>query len=182
MLTSVNMLSMKRIVILAVLLILAACSPSNEAPRPISESDQSYNTNERIPVDDTIYMISGEVFSDVESLIRQTEEASGSTFGYNGVISGYYTGPQFEGKGFIRVLVSNTEPESELAPIGAVVILKTTDTKAVALLGGDQVTFKCRAQYEPLAAVRDGETFNAETLETWELDYCRLVSPIVGRR
>ena len=57
------------------------------------------------------------------------------------------------------------------------VILKTTDTKVTAISDGDLVTFKCRQQYEAVAAAREGQPFNAATDGTWELDYCRMAEP-----
>ena len=37
-------------------------------------------------------------------------------------------------------------------------------------------------QYEALAAVRDNEKFSKTKVETWELDYCRLASPVIDVR
>lgn len=83
------------------------------------------------------------------------------------------------GKGYVRLLVSSTEPETETAPKGDVVILKVVDTKATALKDGDRVTFKCRRQYENVAAVKENEKFDRSTFGTWEMDYCRLASPVI---
>lgn len=152
----------------------------NVAPEPDSDSQQNYDGGQ-IPVDDNIYVIRGTV-QDVNSLVRQVAPAQGSVSVINGVGSGSFIGEQQAGKGFVRVEVLSVAPATELAAAGNVVILKTTDTKAAALSEGDTVTFKCRAQYEAIAAVREAETFNAEKLATWELDYCRLASPIVGSR
>jgi hypothetical protein len=44
------------------------------------------------------------------------------------------------------------------------------------------VTFKCRAQYEAVAAVRENESFNQAKVETWELDYCRMATPVIDVR
>jgi hypothetical protein len=123
------------------------------------------------------------VVSEVGSLTRQTDAARGSISGSGtagfAYISGTYYGPEYGGKGFIRLHVF--ESSSYLAPVGEIVILKSTDTKGVALLPGDVVTFKCRHQYEALAAVRNAETFDEEKLETWEIDYCRFFDPIISQ-
>ena len=116
--------------------------------------------------------------------LRKCSTSAGKTSGQNGVVEytmvpGAYFGPQFGGKGFVRLFVYSAEPATELARPENIVILKTSDTKASALLPGDIVTFKCRAQYEAVAAVRNAETFNKEALETWELDYCRMISPLI---
>lgn len=163
-------------------LLLAACT--DVAPIPVSESDQQFSTATKdgewvgIPVDDGVYSITGHVVT-MQSLVRQTSAAHGSMYGTPYGMSGTYFGPELDGKGLVRVQV--TASDSRLAPKGSTVILKVTDTKAIALLPGDTVKFKCRHQYEAIAAVRTKETFDAEKLETWELDYCRLVTPSIGQ-
>jgi hypothetical protein len=175
---------MKRFVcVLFLIAILSvACGPVNTPPAPESDSGQGFALGATVKVDDGVYIIKGEVVTDVDSLTRQTQAASGymsgSAFGGFGMMSGVYYGAEFGGKGFIRLKVM--ESESYLAPIGKTVILKSTDTKGIALLPGDIVTFKCRHQYEAIAAVRDSETFDVDKLETWEIDYCRMVSPVVS--
>lgn len=161
---------------------LVSCGgPSESAPAPDSDSQQEFEDGNEVPIDKTVYIIQGTVQSPVESLVRQTEAAGGSMSGWQaggfGSISGSYFGPEFGGKGFIRVLVE--ESNSHLAPVGTVAILKSSDTKASILGHGDRVTFKCRAQYEAVAAVLDNEKFDREALQTWELDYCRMVNPNV---
>lgn len=162
---------------------LSACGVENAAPPPESDSGQYFTRGSEIPVDDNVYTITGQVVSEVGSLTRQTEAARGSISGSGtggfAYISGSYYGPEFGGKGFIRLHV--LESDSFLAPWGEIVILKSTDTKGVALLPGDVVTFKCRHQYEAIAAVRNSETFDQEKLETWEIDYCRFVSPVISQ-
>lgn len=162
---------------------LSACGVDNEAPRPESDSSQYFSRGSEIPVDDNVYTITGQVVSEVGSLTRQTQAARGSISGSGtagfAYVSGTYYGPEFGGKGFIRLQV--LESDSFLAPWGEIIILKSTDTKGVALLPGDVVTFKCRHQYEALAAVRNSETFDAEKLETWEIDYCRFFTPVISQ-
>ncbi len=158
--------------------ILAGCADT--APQPSSDSPQAFTaTGDGVPVDDGVYLISGTVVADVESLVRQTTPARGSMAGSGYGAYGSYFGPEFGGKGFVRLQVASSE--SDLAPVGAIVILKVTDSKASVLLPGDTVQFKCRHQYEAVAAVRNAETFNAEKLETWEIDYCRLTTPKIGQ-
>jgi hypothetical protein len=137
-----------------------------------------------IPCDSHIYQVEGTVVTLPESLTIQTERGygSGSGFMINGMGSVGWSsmGPEFSGKGFVRILVSWSD--SELAPAGQVTILKVTDTKAIALLQGDKVRFKCRSEYEAVAPLDYGEKFTTETRDqaaTYELDYCRLVSPVL---
>lgn len=164
-------------ILLFVLMIVVGCDV-NQAPPPESDSGQSFNVGSTIPVDDGVYTITIRVVNEIESLTRQTEAASGSAYMYGGYGSASYFGPEFGGKGFIRGLVERSN--SRLAEIGHVVVLKSTDTKAIMLRVGDIATFKCRHQYEAVAAVRTNETFDADKLETWEIDYCRLDTPDLG--
>jgi hypothetical protein len=175
---------MKKWIVLLLVLLLTACR--GQAPQPVSDSPQAYEANARIPVDDNVYTITGQVVGEVASLSQQTAPAQGELTGLGargyGYMGGSYFGPEFGGKGFVRLFVFSAEPSTRLAPPEEIVIMKTTDTKAAALLPGDIVTFKCRAQYEAVAAVRVNESFNQSKVETWELDYCRMVTPVIDVR
>jgi hypothetical protein len=173
---------MKKLIGLFLLLVtfLSACA-IDTAPAPDSDSNQNYTTDSRIPVDDNVYLLKGEVSSDVDSLTQQLGEGSTSGFAYGGYgsVSGSWAVWQ-EGKGFVRLKVKSIDPPTKRANPGDLIVVKTTDQKIRALLPGDIVTFKCRVQYEAIAAVRNNETFDAEKLGTWELDYCRMLEPKVG--
>lgn len=166
------------------------CEGEDAAPSVDSDSSQEYKPDSKIPVDDGVYEVTGEVSAEVNSVTRQVEagggELSGPTcFGTSGCYGGTsasFFGPVEKGKGYVRLLVQSTNPETSLASVGQVAILKVSDTKATALLPGDIVTFKCRRQYEAIAAVKDNQTFDADAVETWELDYCRLASPEITVR
>jgi hypothetical protein len=180
--------------ITAALLFGAESCDSNTAPQVESDSNQSYDTggkSSRIPVDDHVYEVTGEVVGPVNTVTRQVKPAEGSSSGYiygmgggslYGSSSGSYFGEVTKGKGYVRLLVQSVSPATPSATAGAVSILKVTDTKATALIPGDVVTFKCRRQYEAIAAVRDNQTFNAKNkaLETWELDYCRMETAVIS--
>jgi len=164
--------------------VVTACEASNEAPQADSDSQQQYNEDGRIPVDDNVYVITGTVQAPIDSLERQVEPAEGGISGFVGAggpgfVSGWYSGPEFQGKGFLRLLVSSTVPSTSYAVPGRVAILKTSDTKARVLEAGDEVTLKCRLQYEAVAAVRENEDFDQAKVETWEIDYCRLATPVI---
>lgn len=116
--------------------------------------------------------IKGLVAADVGARSRQISPARSTA-------SGWF-GSEFGGKGFVRLLVYSTNPPTTLAQPDQITLTKTTDTKASALLIGDIVIFRCRAQFEAVAAVRIDEAFDAAKLDkvtTWELDYCRLETP-----
>jgi hypothetical protein len=172
------------IVILAILLI-AGCAPSNAQPSPESDSSQQYRAGSKIPVDDNVYVVTGKVVADINSISQTQAEGnmSGSGFGSTSGAYAYMSGSYAmwtEGKGFVRLQIDSITPGNNIVQPGQTVIVKTTDQKVMALVPGDQITFKCRIQYEAIAAVRDYETFDPEKLETWELDYCRMVTPKIG--
>jgi hypothetical protein len=169
-----------RIVSLFALVVLLPSACANVAPTPESDSPQAYQSRARVSVDDEVYTIVGEIVGSIESTTRQTTPAYGYgyTYGTGSGSYGSYFGPETSGKGIVRVRVKSSE--TKLAPVGEVIVLKTTDLKAIVLLPGDIVRFKCRAELEPIAAVRNNETYNEEIVATWELDYCRMATPSIS--
>ena len=161
----------------ALLLTAGACDPSN--PTISSDSEHVYGGSPKEPTDTRIYNISGTVSVPVQSLTRQTEAGGGSISGYGGYVSGSFWGPIEKGKGFVRILV--TASDAPLAPAGQNVLVKTTDTKLVAVLPGDRIRLKCRQQFEAIAAVQDSENYPGDRIAgTWELDFCRMLDPKMG--
>ena len=154
-----------------------------------SDSDQAYVSGSYVPLDYNYYSIKGTVVGDLIS--KDTGQAAGRIVGSNvgiapgngGLATSSFSGTYFPGgvtgKGFVRIHVEDSTPDTPLAPDGSVVILKTTDLKAIALLPGDYVEFICRAQFEAVAAVDNQERFDKELAGTWEIDYCRLKSPVL---
>ena len=165
------------------ILLLVSCNgfTYDEQPRPSSDSEQRYEPSDvkdvRIPVDDNVYTINGQVAADVETMSRQLAPAIYNQY------SGSYFGERFGGKRFVRLLVHSVSPAPALAEPDKITLIKTSDTKTSALLVGEVVTFRCRAQYEAVAAIRLDEALNAakvKEVETWEWDYCRLVTPSIS--
>ena len=149
---------------------------------PTSESNIAYivAANAGLPVDKRYYLLTGTVVADVSSLTRMTSPGYGYITGYNGYTSGYYQAPTINGKSFIRLLVSKINPgDTDWVATGDIVVVKGTDTKLTALLPGDKVDIECRRQAEAVAAIYPGEWFNPANATTWELDYCRMVSPVI---
>lgn len=146
-------------------------------PKPESSSGFTYAVGSTIPVDNSVYTITGQVVGEVESLVRQTAPAQGRVVGYgSGYISGSFYGPELNGKGLVRLFVHSSD--AKMAPSETVVVLKMEDTKGIVLLPGDVVTVKCRAQFEALSATTAGEPFS-EDAGTWELDFCRMATPSI---
>lgn len=152
---------------------------SESDPSVESDSSQSYASGSKVESDTNAYLIKGEVVGPVNETTRQVTPGQGDIFGYNGYLNGSFTGPVEKGKGFVRIRVESASPSTDLAPVGQVTIVKTSDTKAKALMNGDVVSFKCRRQYEAVAAVRNNQKFDKKSDGTWELDYCRLATPVI---
>lgn len=168
----------KLFLLLLIALLVVACAP-NQGLKPQSDNKQaSFDVNDRVEEDANIYTITGVIENLPQSLVRQYRSSRGSVVGSGGFVYGSYSGEVLDGKSMQRLRVQDVTPPTDLAPYGSIVLLKSTDTKASALLDGDLVTFKCRAQEEPVAAILSGEDLTDEH-STWELDYCRLASPVV---
>lgn len=170
------------------LIALAGCTSDDAtAPAPDSDSGQTWADGATVPVDEKVYHVTGEVVGQINSLTRQVKPAEGSLSGTQygngyGTVSGSFTGPVEAGKGYVRVRV--VKSDSDLAPVSEVVILKTSDSKVTALQPADVISFVCRRQYEALAPVMEKADFEKakNDVATWELDYCRLGSPVVQVR
>ena len=163
-------------------LAMSACVPVAQSDN--SEASFGLIKGERIPTAESVYVVTGEVIADVESMVRQVRPARGSVSSVNGSSYGYYVGPTIDGKSFIRIVVAdiNPRPTDINAYAESGIIFKFTDTKATALLPGDIIEFKCRRQYESVAPVRDNEPFDIEKFSTWEFDFCRMTTGIITQK
>lgn len=171
---------MRKFILFVLLLVpfLVGCAVGVESDNPSA----NYNALEvgEVPNDTTIYKFYGTVDLDAYSLVRQTAPAEGSLTAVGGVAVGSYEGASIEGKSFLRILVSSVSPTPPgNSTVGHVVIFKFTDTKALRLLIGDEVYFKCRRQYEAIAPLGYGEDLDVEAAAAFEFDYCRLEDGIL---
>jgi hypothetical protein len=125
--------------------------------------------------DKHVYAVTGTLLAPPNSLVRQTKSAhgelNGGMVGGIGGVSGQYDGAQVKGKNFVRLSVTDATPSLEEAQPGHDVLLKTVDTKTIALAKGDNVTFVCTRQYERVGAGH-----------VWELDGCRIKDFQAGPR
>ncbi len=183
------------IVLLLIMAALTGCSGSDNGAKPTlapSDSDSNISFDGEKPTDTNTYLITG-VVVDMRSIRTGQETTSNTEIDLLGPFEGAFwpifgidsslqtSGSSVEtGKGFIRFDVTASEAIAE-APVGSQIILKTTDSKSFLLVPGDIVTFKCRRDFEPVAAVNVGEKVSEAKHGTWELDYCRLLTPIVER-
>jgi hypothetical protein len=159
-------------------MILTGCSGPSGA-RPDSDSDQFWDG--KAPVDTAVYDITGVVTDNSTSIVRQEAPASGSVAAINGYASGSFTGPIESGKSVIRLRVTHISA-NRLAGAGSSIIVKSTDTKAVALYAGDTVNLRCRIDSEFVAAVQGDDKLTEAAIpshEALEFDFCRLRTPVV---
>lgn len=148
------------------------------------DNDSLWNWDEGgtdIPCDEHIYTIVGTITT-VESLSRQVAPATGSgsgmMIGGYGSYSSHYSGEIIEGKGYLVITVQSSD--SEYAVPGSTIVIKTTDTKAAFVPEGYTAMFKCRFEYEAVAALVNEEKFDEQVrdmADTREFDYCRLATP-----
>ena len=126
------------------------------------------------PQDTNMYLIRGTIVADITSLTRQIAPASGGMYGNYA----YYTGPIIDGKTFLRIVLIESRPKLPNIEKGQILIIKSVDTKAQALLPGDTLSFKCRRQYEAVAKLST-EDIDWNKQASWEIDFCRLVDGVI---
>lgn len=180
---------MKRLILLTLLAVTFAACRQNNAPAVQSDNSEGsfaevHGSAPRAPEDRNLYAIFGKVVAAPSSLVRQTDPGHADIYGSNGFVSGTSFGPKYQGKGFVRLQILNIDPvvQYKFAKVNDVVLIKTSDTKAAALSVDDMVNFKCRAQYEAIAPIRQNENFDSDKYGTWEFDFCRLSGPTVGAK
>ncbi len=118
--------------------------------------------------DETLYHL----FLRIENLPESHSSLNASFSGYNG--SSYGTMWE-EGKGQVRGIADSIEPQTTFASPEDLIILKTTDWKAMMVRPGDVAEFRCLADYEPVCSKQENGTLG-QCAEIWEFDFCRLVS------
>lgn len=162
-------------------------------PQPVPPgADGNYASNYALPAVTTVYTLTGTVLSAPGSLQQSSFSGSSSASMINGYgsASGYISGGT-TGKGFVRFKVQHigwfdpyvdsgvttrSEAWTPLAKSGDIIMLKTIDSKASALGGGDIATFMCREQYEFVSAVAKDEIPTTASV-TREFDECRMITP-----
>ena len=165
-------------VIVATLLLLSGCQPAGTYAEGESGGYTYKNqTGAKIPVDDNIYTITGVVAGDVNSIQRQVGPARVTTYRSDTYSESTYFPPAMNGKGLVRLWVE--ESDFPGVPPETIAIVKATDTKLIAVLPGDRITLRCRVQAEAIAPSYTSQTYDAEKAVTLELDYCRMLSPVI---
>lgn len=162
-------------IILTVLL-----SGCNEAGT-YAESDSGYTYKSykqaSIPVDDTLYTLTGVVVGDVNSITRPGPAKVVTTYRSDYYSVGTYFPPEMNGKGLVRLWVEKSDFLG--VPAETIAIIKSTDTKLIAVLPGDRITLRCRVLAEAIAPSYTGQVYDPNKAVTLELDFCRMLSPVI---
>ncbi len=171
--------------VLVLTLVLSACAstpvpPSDpsvvktECVAPESDSDYRWAMGACVNVSTTVYKVTVRVADDMES---HTEiGASGSAFMYGGYGSASYRMWQ-EGKGLLPVEILDLDPSLESIPVGSLIVLKTSDLKAMAIPNDASAVFICNLDTEVLSPVQNVQVLTTDRL-TYELDDCRMLTPV----
>lgn len=162
-------------IILTVLL-----SGCNEAGT-YAESDSGYTYKNykqaAIPVDNNLYTLTGVVVGDVNSIARPGPAKVVTTYRSDYYSVGTYFPPEMNGKGLVRLWVEQSDFPG--VPAETIAIIKSTDTKLIAVLPGDRITLRCRVQAEAIAPSYTGQVYDPNKAVTLELDFCRMLSPVI---
>ena|SRR5688572_7068277 len=164
---------------------LSACAPVTPVPpseanndaatciAPGSDNGLAWDSSACVYVDTNVYVVKVQVIGDMSN--NQTENGSISGMSVNG--TGGVSGRIWtEGKGILPVQVISIDPVFEGINPEDMIILKTTDLKALGLPVGAYVTFLCNRDPEVLSPVYNFQTMTTDRV-TYELDDCRMASP-----
>lgn len=149
-----------------------------------AESDSGYTYKNykqaAIPVYNDLYTLTGVVVGDVNSIARPGPAKVVTTYRSDYYSVGTYFPPEMNGKGLVRLWVEQSDFPG--VPAETIAIIKTTDTKLIAVLPGDRITLRCRVQAEAIAPSYTGQVYDEDRAVTLELDFCRMVSPVIEVR
>lgn len=170
-----------QLVALVIGLILAVFLSGCNQPGTYAESDSGYTyasyKQAAIPVDDNIYTLTGVVVGDVNSIAQQGPARVVTTYRSDYYSVGTYFPPDMNGKGLVRLWVEKSDFLG--VPSETIAIIKSTDTKLIAVLPGDRITLRCRVQAEAIAPSYTGQVYDKDKAVTLELDFCRMLSPVI---
>lgn len=163
-------------VLLFVAALLLGCMPVSDGADTAASENTVAKSNGNIYYDPSLYTMTVRIGGSPK---EHTEiHASGSASYYNGIGGGSMVVWQ-DGKGIIPAYVIEMEPTSSIVSVGDSILLKTEDLKMSRLEEGWVVEIKCRMDYEPLTELHvPNEVVDAELTQTWELDLCRMSSPV----
>lgn len=170
-----------RTVALAIGIVLTVLLSGCNAAGTYAESDSGYTYQNykqaTIPVDNNLYTLTGVVVGDVNSIARPGPAKVVTTYRSDYYSVGTYFPPEMNGKGMVRLWVEKSDFLG--VPPETIAIIKSTDTKLIAVLPGDRITLRCRVQAEAIAPSYTGQVYDEDKAVTLELDFCRMLSPII---
>lgn len=163
--------------IVGISLALAGC----EQAGTYAESDSGYTYQSykqaKLPLDNNLYTLTGVIVGDVNSIARPGPAKIVTAYRSEYYSVGTYFPPEMSGKGLARLWVEKSDFPG--VPPETIAIIKSTDTKLIAVLPGDRITVRCRVQAEAIAPSYTGQVYDPEKAVTLELDFCRMVSPVI---
>lgn len=135
---------------------------------PESDNTHSWAVGSRVDVDTTVYKVRVRSLGDMVS--RVETNARGSSYNGTGSFSMWQ-----DGKGHLPVEVLSLKPAVAGTAAGDTIILKTSDSKPMALPTGAEFEVICNLDTEVLSPVMSGQVLTTEHL-TYELDNCRMTT------
>lgn len=171
-----------KLVLIALALFIGALLQGCEQAGTYAESDSGYTYKSykqaAIPVDNNIYTLTGVVVGDVNSIQQTGSARVVTTYRSDFYSVGTYFPTEMNGKGLVRLWVEKSDFPG--VPPETIAIIKSTDTKLIAVLPGDRITLRCRVQAEAIAPSYTGQVYDPDRAVTLELDFCRMLSPVIG--
>lgn len=141
---------------------------------PESDNEFSWSFNPKVEVSTQVYKLTVRV---EDRLISHTEHEA---YGSGGIYGSYgYMTYRMEqsGKGILPVRVLKISPDFPGIMPEDLIILKTTDLKAMALPTGAEAQFVCNEDIEVVSPNIDRQILTTDRL-TRELDDCRMLTPV----
>lgn len=142
-----------------------------------SDNGKMWAMNSCVWVSTVAYEVTVRISDDLLSTQTINSESYGSVVGMGGSVYGSSSSRMWtEGKGTVPVKLLNISHEFPMVEVGQLIILKTTDLKAISLPVGAIVLFVCSQDAEVTSPVYSGQLLTTDRV-TYELDNCRMKSP-----
>lgn len=147
--------------------------PDKACVRPESDNSYHWSSNACVYVDTSVWTVKVRINDEMVNKVDNKSE--GSAFAYGGYALASYRS-WTEGKGQLPVIIISIEPDFPELYAGLPIVLKTSDSKAMALPNGAVTEFICNQDVEVLSPVIDWQVLTDDRL-TYELDDCRMTYP-----
>ncbi len=140
------------------------------AVRPESDNNYQWDYRSVVAVDTQVYTIMIEVYGNTTNYSETNGSISGIGFsGYSSMSGRIWQ----DGKGILPIILKSVSPSIAGLEAGRLMIIKTTDLKAMALEPGYITEFKCNLDNEVISPVTNGQILTTDR-QTYEFDDCRM--------